>query len=166
METVPAPEAFGTTIFCDDVRMEIGGKLTFVGCYSGKMFIHSGFPVVFPKFCLAISYWQERGKVVRPIRVWVFMPGDPEDTPSIEFGIPDQSVEDILADLESDAVEIEKRAERAFAAVRTQIALVNLNITQPGSIRVRAVRGEQLIRLGNLRVEAAPDTPPPEIPAA
>ena len=42
------------TIFCDDIRHEIGGKFSYIGVYSGQMFVPS-FPITLPKLCLAMS---------------------------------------------------------------------------------------------------------------
>lgn len=42
------------TIFCDDIRQEVGGKLTYVGAYSGSMLAEQ-FPIALPKFCIAVS---------------------------------------------------------------------------------------------------------------
>jgi len=30
---------YGYSIFCDDIRNEAGGKLSFIGCYNGVIFI-------------------------------------------------------------------------------------------------------------------------------
>ena len=42
------------TIFCDDIRHEVGGKLSYIGVYSGQMFVPS-FPITLPKLCLSMS---------------------------------------------------------------------------------------------------------------
>ena len=42
------------TIFCDDIRHEIGGKLSYIGVYSGRL-IASEFPITLPKLCLALN---------------------------------------------------------------------------------------------------------------
>jgi Family of unknown function (DUF6941) len=42
------------TIFCDDIRHEIGGKFSYIGVYSTKLFIPS-FPVAIPKLCIAMN---------------------------------------------------------------------------------------------------------------
>jgi hypothetical protein len=159
MDTAPAPEAFGYTIFCDDIRFEIGNKITYTGVYSDKMLTHTGFPTVLPKLCFAVSYWQEGVKIVTPIKFVIFLPNDPDDKPSVEFGIADKTVEETLKKVE-DRIAIENRGEKiGFAVFRTQISINNLVITEPGSMKVRAVRGEQLIRLGSLEIDAAPGTP-------
>ena len=40
--------------YCDDIRQEVGGKLTLVGVYNGSLLVPS-FPVVLPKLCLALQ---------------------------------------------------------------------------------------------------------------
>jgi len=42
------------TIFCDDVRHELGGKLSYMGVYNGVLFVPA-FPVTLPKLCLVIN---------------------------------------------------------------------------------------------------------------
>lgn len=41
------------TLFCDDIRHEIGGKLSYIGVYSGGLFVPA-FPVTLPKLCLSV----------------------------------------------------------------------------------------------------------------
>ena len=154
METAPPPEAFGHVIFCDDIRNEIGNKLTFVGCYFGDMLITSDFPAVIPRFCLAVDYSQQRGKIIMPIKFVVFLPGDPEDKPSIEFGTPQEVNEAVLAQAEARTVALGGSPD--FATFAAQVGLGNLPIPEPGVMKVRAIRGEQLIRLGSLRISRAP----------
>jgi hypothetical protein len=43
-------ERYGYSIFCDDIRNEPGGKLSFVGCYNAVMLTAPRFPIVLPKF--------------------------------------------------------------------------------------------------------------------
>lgn len=39
-----------TTIFCDDVRHELNGKVSLMGVYGGDMYV-TDFPVTLPKIC-------------------------------------------------------------------------------------------------------------------
>jgi len=48
------------TIICDDIREEIGNKLSFIGTYGFNIFV-SKIPYMFPKLCFAISYNNARG---------------------------------------------------------------------------------------------------------
>lgn len=48
------------TLFCDDIRHEMGGKLSYIGVYSGGLFVPS-FPFTLPKLCLSV-------RIVTPVR--------------------------------------------------------------------------------------------------
>ena len=41
------------TLFCDDIRHELGGKLSYIGVYSSGLFVQN-FPVTLPKLCLSV----------------------------------------------------------------------------------------------------------------
>lgn len=47
------------TLFCDDIRHEMGGKLSYIGVYSGGLYVTT-FPVTLPKLCLSV-------KVITPV---------------------------------------------------------------------------------------------------
>lgn len=49
------------TIFCDDIRYEVGGKFSLIGIYSGGLLVNK-FPVTLPKLCLLI-------KAVTPVEI-------------------------------------------------------------------------------------------------
>jgi hypothetical protein len=42
------------TVFCDDVRQEVGNKVSYMGVYQGALFVQA-FPLVLAKFCAAIT---------------------------------------------------------------------------------------------------------------
>lgn len=42
------------TLFCDDIRHEVGGKYSYIGVY-GERLIVSTFPTILPKLCLALK---------------------------------------------------------------------------------------------------------------
>jgi hypothetical protein len=46
---------FEYAIICDDIRQEIGNKLTFVGVYQDQIIVPR-FPFTFPKLCFFIQY--------------------------------------------------------------------------------------------------------------
>lgn len=43
------------SLYCDDVRMEVGGKMSFVGVYQGQLIIHHNGPVTLPKLCIVAT---------------------------------------------------------------------------------------------------------------
>jgi len=46
---------FEYSIICDDIRQEIGNKLTFVGTYQDVIFVPK-LPFTFPKLCFFVQY--------------------------------------------------------------------------------------------------------------
>lgn len=42
------------TIFCDDIRHEIEGKISYIGVYNGTLFLPE-FPATLPKLCFSIT---------------------------------------------------------------------------------------------------------------
>ena len=42
------------TIFCDDIRHEINGKISYIGVYSNDLIVPS-LPVTLPKLCLSVK---------------------------------------------------------------------------------------------------------------
>lgn len=48
-------EAYGTTTFCDDIRHEVNGKLTLVGCYSGSLNFSGPAPGALPTFAALVN---------------------------------------------------------------------------------------------------------------
>ena len=41
------------TIWCDDIRHEMSGKISYIGVYSSILFVPS-FPITLPKLCVSI----------------------------------------------------------------------------------------------------------------
>src|ERR1700730_17425735 len=155
MITADGPEAYGYTIFCDDIRAEIGGKLTFVGAYTTEMFVHGTFPIILPKFALGIVYHQRHDSIVLPVKFWIFVPGDPDEKPSIEAGMPEEAAEQTIANVKTMAAAAQGTIQQPYATLFSQMILTPFPIREPGILKVRAVRGDRLIRLGALRIKVA-----------
>lgn len=154
MLTRDSEDYFAHTIFCDDIREEIGGKATYVGVYrSGRLFVHTGFPVALPKFGFAVTYGQKRNSFVQPKALRVFLPGDKDDEPSIEAEFP-------LMDENATLSKLPEGADATFIVGMAHLLFAPLLIKQPGKIQVRAVRGDEMIRLGSLEVHLAPEAKP------
>ncbi len=62
---------FLSTIFCDDVRQEVGGKLSLIGVYNGVMYVPQ-FPVTLPKLWIMATYVVAQDKPPKSLKVRVF----------------------------------------------------------------------------------------------
>jgi hypothetical protein len=145
-DLVDSPDVFGSSIFCDDIRYEIDGKTNFIGAYSGTLF-SAQFPAVLPKFGIGVSFSQRR-KVFSPVvELRVFMPGDPDDKPSIVGGMP-QTIEI------SKLPPIEPMSE--YVVMYANIIFAPFTINEAGLMKVRVLREDRLYRLGTLRIAQMP----------
>jgi hypothetical protein len=59
------------TIFCDEIRYEIGDKISYIGVYSGRLFVDS-FPVTLSQLCLKINILTPSNRPVRQLEISVF----------------------------------------------------------------------------------------------
>lgn len=57
-----------TAIYCDDIRREIGGKMSFMGCYESQLSVES-MPIALPKLCIFATAITP---ISRPIRSLTF----------------------------------------------------------------------------------------------
>lgn len=64
-------DRFFTALFCDDVRQEIGNKLTLVGCYSGQLQLAT-IPATLPKLCVHITAATPRDNPFKQLTILVY----------------------------------------------------------------------------------------------
>ncbi|ENZ75598.1 MULTISPECIES: hypothetical protein [Ralstonia] len=70
-----APFLYG--IYCDDIRQEVGNKLTFVGIYSGgELIFPIPFPAVIPKLCVVATFVYPKSEPPREIEFKVSLEGN------------------------------------------------------------------------------------------
>jgi hypothetical protein len=143
------PNAFGYTIFCDDVRFELGGKVSYVGAYQGVLYVHQNFPTSLAKLVLAITYSERLNLSPKPVSIRVSLPGEPEDAPGITAELPLNEIR--KAPFPTMGTEMGLPAPEILT-VGLQVVLAPLQLNVPGLLRVRAMRGDELVRLGSLRV--------------
>lgn len=145
MSEISWPTPFGYTIFCDDIRNEMDGKVTLVGIYAGEMIFNVPLPAIIPKLGFVIKYFERSGESTDPIKLLIYLPGDEENKASITFDFPYEEMRKVPPQQDSEIKDA--RLSGIF-----NLVLSPVNITQEGMIKVRAIRGEDTIRLGSLRI--------------
>src|ERR1700742_744537 len=144
-------DRYGYSIFCDDIRNEAGGKLSFIGCYNGVIFISGQFPLVLPKLCVHTHVFSPASKPFNSLVVRCYLPGD--ETPFSEEAIeaPGRSEQsELVANLKTNT------DAPLFIVAATSLIFTPLELGSSGLLRVRAlIDAEQELRLGSLRIERA-----------
>ena len=141
----------GHTIFCDDIRHEVTGKVTFVGSYGSHLYTTS-FPATLPRLCCAVTY-RESPTIGGAVAVRVIHDTDGEESvvADIKYEIPPELVR------ENETTEPFVMREMKFA-----IELSPFQVSGPGQLKVRAFRDDDEIRLGAIIIDLNPNTTPDE----
>ena len=146
MSDDPFP-SWGNTVFCDDIRAEVGGKITLIGIYTSRMTVHGTFPYVMPKFALWVNYFEGKGNTGDG-KLNIFLPGD-DKTPTIEADVP---LNDLRASIDP-ANDLNDPDVPMRVRLQTPLIFTPFILKQPGRIKVRMIVGETTTRLGTLKVE-------------
>lgn len=157
-------EPFGSCIFCDDIRSEVGGKASYMGVYYGSMHVPS-FPITLAKFGIAVL-WNEPIEMARarnwsvPIRVFGLDPSNSEPLIAGELPI---IPEEAYALAEKSTLPSDPDVPKLMLA-NVVFLIAPFVIPQPGRIKVRAhYRDDYVIKLGSLRVELPLGQPAPTV---
>lgn len=118
-----------TAIFCDDIRHEMGNKLSFMGCYQGELIVPA-MPFVLSKLCIYASA--------------LTLPKKPFKTLAFRV-VQDDDIELARLDIPADVLEQSAHTQDATATrktVSTAIAFSPFSIEKPTSLRLLATTEE------------------------
>lgn len=118
------------TLFCDDIRHEVGGKLSFIGVYSGGLFVQA-FPVTLAKLCLSVKIVTPADKPLRSLKLRVL-----KDEDMLQEIVVDEGQLAAASDSAEDITE-ELRKERVHMA-QFMLVFSPIQFEGPCTLRVRA----------------------------
>lgn len=148
MKSIAQESPFGSTIFCDDIRHELGGKVSYIGIYAGQLNSSQPLPITLSRFGFAIRYSERIGESTEDVRVGIYFPGDPEGEPSTKFKLPIQEMRSKNPD-----PELMKSGQDPVITIIFHIVLEGQVLKEEGHIKVRAYRGDLEVRMGTLLVK-------------
>ena len=128
-------ERFIVVQYCDDIRQEVGNKLSLMGCYSGDLLVEK-LPAVLPKLCVQI-------KVITP-----------RDLPFEKIVLRAFLNEDQVGELEVPVQDINRSLEKTIDPEVTRMTLSAIMSFSPlvfekeGVIRIEAETEMGVIRRG------------------
>lgn len=150
-------EPYGTTLFCDDIRHEVNGKMTLVGCYSSELNFNGPQPGMLPTFAALVNIRIPVSVKFNSIKLRVLKEEGDETTEILEADIevPENKKGKVFQDLSTESTE-----EKMFS-MTVPLQWSPLPVKESGFIKVRAyLDGGKEIRLGALKVnfpKKAPD---------
>ncbi|WP_449302458.1 DUF6941 family protein [Pseudoxanthomonas mexicana] len=119
-------------IFCDDIREEVNGKISLIGCYTGGMQV-TEFPATLPKLCVLVRLICSAHEPPKTIVFRVLR----DDEELLKGELPEEAMPP-LAPADAD--------ESAMGMVHGQFILSPFELTGPCTVRVRAIVDGQEIR--------------------
>ncbi len=137
------------TLFCDDIRQEVAGKVSFIGVYSSNLFVQ-GFPVVLPKLCLAVKLVAAADDQMDRIRLHVL-----KDEELVREMIVDEqqlaAASDTAEDGPNDA------ESHQFQVTQFFVVFSPMHFESPCTLRVRMQVDDQEMHGVGLAVAKSPD---------
>ncbi|MEI2769643.1 MAG: hypothetical protein ABTR54_07555 [Candidatus Competibacter sp.] len=141
-------------LFCDDIRHEINGKLSYIGVYSGTLFVPV-FPVTLPKLCISVKIVTPANEPLRSLTLRVLK--DDEILQEIVFDKEQLvSASKVLVELSDE--------ERRLRVQMPQflLAFSPLHLDKACTLRVRALADHEELRGVGLiidQISTAADSP-------
>lgn len=141
-------ERYVQTIFCDDIRHEINGKTSFIGVYSGDLFVKT-FPVILPKLCLAVKVITPSSDPIQRMTLRVLKNKETIQ----EVDVSEQQLREVSQIYENDSVD-----KDGFQVQVSHFFLVfsPFQLDDPCTLRVPVITEAGELRGVGLRVKQAP----------
>ena len=132
------------TIFCDDVRQELGGKLSYMGIYGPQLIVPS-YPAMLQKVCAAMT-----------VRVMASHPPESvlfrllrNDDVIYEHAVDDSALQAMAGSIPAAGL------DGRYIAVGAVAQIVNVELAKRGFLRARAIVDGEELRGGSLEMLAA-----------
>ena len=129
----------------------MGGKVSFIGVYSGELFVPS-FPALLPKLCLSVKIMTPADEPLRSLRLRVL-----KDEEALQEIVIDDEQLATASDLAEDRTE-QLREERVQMA-QFMLVFSPIQFDGPCTLRVRVQTVDGELRGMALKVDQAPSTP-------
>jgi len=145
-------DRFLTAIFCDDIRQEMGNKLSFMGCYQGELFVPTA-PALLSKLCVYASAWTPKE---RPFETLAFRIVQDDVNELARLEVPAEALGEVARMQDAGATR---------QTVSTAITFAPFFIEKPTSLRLLALTEEGEIVGPRLQVRVTAPSSSPAVTA-
>lgn len=132
----------GFCVFCDDIRHEVGNKISLMGIYHGEIVFSQNPPAILPKFVIAMWLLADVDDPIKQINVSIFGPPARTELAKIEAQPPPS-----MLPTPPDATQ--KHIHLVFP-------MVNFHFPEEGLLEVEVTTERETFRAGRLAVKFAP----------
>jgi len=148
-------QPFLSTIYCDDVRQEVGGKLSLIGVYKDVMYVQQ-FPVTLPKLWVVATFVVSKDEPPKSLKFRVFR----DNEPLADLDATPEHLQQ-LANAREPVVSLPDGSRRVIST-QTQVCFAPLPFDAPCVLRVAAITEKGETRGLSLQVQqlnASPSLP-------
>lgn len=140
-------------IYCDDIRNEVGNKLSYMGIYTGELTIPNA-PLLLPKLCIAVKVVTDVNDPFESVTVRLVKIKDHEEGELISTGlIPLPSLAD-MPGRDDDTTRL---------SLEMHFMLSPFQIDEEAKLRVEATTEREELRGSALRIRIVPPPASPTI---
>lgn len=140
-------------IYCDDIRNEVGNKLSYMGIYTHEMIIPNA-PLLLPKLCIAVKVVTDINDPFESVTVRLVKIKDHEETELISTGLIHLPQVADLPGRDDDTTRL---------SFEMQFMLSPFQIDEEAKLRVEATTEREEIRGSALRIRIIPPPASPTI---
>lgn len=138
------------SIWCDDVRLEVGNKVSYMGVYLNELFVPS-FPFVLEKLCLSCQVKTPINSPFKSLKLLI----------SKNYEFNNDATDELLAEvnmsdslISQNSLLIESPPTMRFISANTHIILKDLVIDKPFLFIVKAITENGDVRGAGLRINS------------
>ena len=137
---------FLSTTYCDDIRQEVGGKLSLIGVYNGVMYVPQ-FPATLPKLWIKATYVCNHDDPPKSLKMRVYK----DNEPMVDLDALPEYLEQ-LANARESGVPLPEGTQKVLSS-HAQVCLSPLVLDAPCTLRIAAFVGEREVRGVGLQVQ-------------
>jgi len=136
-------DRFVHAVFCDDIRQEVGGKVSLMGCYQGDLLVPF-MPVALPKLCVFATISTPVERPLKTLKVRVMQ----DETELVSLDVPADDMNKVVPQAEDGVTRI---------LANTVIVFSPFAVAVPTAIRVMVDTEEGEIIGPRLRIRTMPE---------
>lgn len=136
-------ERFVSTIYCDDVRHEVGPKQSWIGIYGTGLAIEN-FPATIPKLAIVVTINTPRSDPIKVLKLDVLAGENLIANAALEGATLEKAMKDALSQTEDNP--------DAWMAIRAIVEMTNVTFAAPVILRTRVTTETGTISGATLQV--------------
>lgn len=141
------PQIEGETVFCDDIRHEVNGKVSLIGCYASILNFSGPAPSILPTFGAYVQMTIPAGMAVEVVEIAAILAYSTESHELMKLNYE-------MSKEETEAAKYDNNEPDAVSRIIAPFHWTMLEIKEDCIIRIRArINHKDIVKLGALVVK-------------